>query len=92
MKLVDPTGAPAPQDHRRAPRLASLDGKVVGLLSNGKLNADLLLEETAKHFVEVHGCSVNKIVYKRNPSAPAEAKTIEDVAAECDFLLTATGD
>ena len=92
MKLVDPTGLAPEQNHRRAPKLASLDGKVVGLLSNGKLNADLLLEETARLFEDRHGCRVNRITYKQNPSAPAEVETIEAVAAECDFMLTATGD
>ena len=92
MKLVDPTGLHPEQNHTRAPKLASLDGKVVGLLSNGKLNADLLLEETAKLFESRHGCRVNKIRYKSNPSAPAEVETIDAVAAESDFMLTATGD
>ncbi len=92
MKLVDPTGAPPPQQNERAAKLTSLDGKVIGLLSNGKLNADLLLQETAKLFEKKHGCSTNKIRYKANPSAPAEAKVINAVTAECDFMLTATGD
>jgi hypothetical protein len=92
MKLVDPTGSPPEQNHQRAPKLASLDGKVIGLLSNGKLNADLLLQETARLFEERHGCRVNKIAHKSNPSAPAPVEAIEAVAAASDFMLTATGD
>ena len=92
MKLVDPTGLHPERNRKRAPKLASLDGKVVGLLSNGKLNADLLLEETAKLFKNRQGCRVSKIIYKKNPSAPAEMATMEAVAAESDFMLTATGD
>jgi hypothetical protein len=92
MKLIDPTGSAPERSHARAPKLAALDGKVVGLISNGKLNADLLLEETAKLFVAEHGCRVNKLVYKHNASAPARQEVIQQVADESDFLLTATGD
>lgn len=43
---LDPTTkAPAPAETRRvAPRPATLDGAVIGLISNGKGNATLLLE------------------------------------------------
>lgn len=92
MKLVDPTSAPLDQSLHRAPRLESLQGKTIGLLSNGKLNADALLLETAKLFEKHLGCQTNAIKYKPNPSAPTSREVIEAVASECDFVLTATGD
>lgn len=92
MKLVDPTSRAPVQNLKRAPEIESLDGKVVGLLSNGKLNADLLLQETAGLFADKHGCRVNRIVYKANPSAPADKDAIDRVSASSDFVLTATGD
>jgi hypothetical protein len=72
--------------------LVSLEGKTIGLLSNGKLNADLLLQETAQLFVEQHGCLIAPTQWKPNPSAPTPEDKIANVAANCDFLLTATGD
>ena len=45
MKLVDPTVATPVRESRRASALTSMDGLTIGLLSNGKLNADVLLEE-----------------------------------------------
>jgi len=92
MRLVDPTGTVPELNHTRATKPEGLEGKVVGLLSNGKLNADLLLTETAKLFAKRHGCQIGKIVYKANPSAPAPEETLKRVAAESDFMLTATGD
>lgn len=92
MQLMDPTVMAAEQANTRAPELASFDGKTVGLLSNGKLNADLLLLETAAIFKARHGCEVLALAYKRNPSAPAPKGSIDDLAVRCDFLITATGD
>ena len=92
MKLIDPTGSPPERDCQMAPRLATLNGLRVGLLSNGKLNADLLLHETAELFRRNQNCEVAKLVYKPNPSAPAPEERIAEVAQDCDFLLTATGD
>lgn len=92
MKLIDPTVRAPERVSHRAPRLASIDGLTVGLLANGKVNADLLLQETAALFQARHGCTVAPILSKSNASAPAPTQTIHDVASGCDFMLTAMGD
>ena len=92
MKLIDPTVHPTIRTRSRAPVLDSLHGKTIGLLSNGKLNADLLLTTTAGIFAERHGCSVTKIYGKPSASAPAPADTLVELAEDCDFLITANGD
>ena len=43
MRLVNPVVAASTVGAQLAPRLASLDGKTIGLWSNHKLNADELL-------------------------------------------------
>ena len=43
VEVLDPTVAPIPSSAVRAPRPDTLDGKTVGLLANGKPNADELL-------------------------------------------------
>ena len=40
MELYDPTVTRIERNNARAPAIASLEGKTIGLLSNGKLNAD----------------------------------------------------
>lgn len=92
MKLIDPTVQGPDTDYQRAPRLASVDGLTVGLLANGKVNADVLLQETAALFADRNGCQVTELVWKRNASAPAEPATLEEVAGSCDFMITAMGD
>ena len=92
MKLVDPT-VPAPmRESRRAPVLASLDGLTIGLLSNGKLNADALLRETAAMLQTRFGGNVLPMAAKDSAGAPAPADTLKNLAMECDYLITASGD
>jgi len=92
MKLVDPTVSGRQSNHRRAPALDSLEGKTIGLLSNRKLNADLLLQETAACLQRRHGGRILPMAHKLNPSAPAPGETLTNLSPECDYLLTATGD
>ncbi|MBI1845898.1 MAG: hypothetical protein HYR86_02870, partial [Candidatus Rokubacteria bacterium] len=44
VRFLDPTVAPDVGEATAATRVAGLDGKVIGLLSNGKVNADRLLD------------------------------------------------
>ena len=44
MQLVNPVGGPTATGAQLAPRLGALDGKTIGLWSNGKLNAKELLD------------------------------------------------
>ena len=92
MKLVDPTVPGNQQDNKRAPALNSLAGKTIGLLSNRKLNADLLLQETAACLNRRHGGQILPMEHNANPSAPAPGDKLTNLSPECDYLLTATGD
>ena len=76
----------------RAPALASIDGLRIGILENGKLNAEEMLNEVAQLFVQRNGCTIRTLASKRNASAPAPANTRVKVAQEVDFLLTGLGD
>ena len=92
MKLVDPTVAAPVGQSRRAPALASLDGLTIGLLSNTKLNADVLLKETAAILQRRFGGNILPMAAKGNAGAPAPADTLKKLSAECDYLITASGD
>ena len=71
MQLIDPTVTTSTDELIRAPALTTLDNCTIGILSNGKLNADRLLHETAKLFEASHGCEVSLVTTKQNASAPA---------------------
>ena len=44
LRVLDPTSEPVIEAGSRAARVDSLDGKVLGIFNNGKLNAPQLLE------------------------------------------------
>ena len=76
-----------------APRLTSLDGLRIGLLSNSKAKADMLLREVANVFAERHGCEVVVEQSKRTASRPATPEVLQQIArADVDFMVTAVGD
>ena len=92
MQLYDPTSSGPERHLLRAPALASLHGKTIGILENGKLNAEEMLREIAVLFETRHGCTVRAIYPKTNASAPAPAETLAKAAQEVDFLITGLGD
>lgn len=92
MQLYDPTVTAPARGFARAPAIADLRGLTIGLLDNGKVNADNLLMRTAELFVERHGCSIAPMSDKHNASAPAPSAILETLAEKSDFLITAMGD
>ena len=93
MQVYDPTVEPRRTNAPgRAPALVGLEGKTIGILHNGKLNAPEMLSAIAKLFEERDGCTVLPLYSKQNASAPAPAATLEKAATEVDFLITGLGD
>jgi hypothetical protein len=92
MRLYDPTASGPKRTLYRAAPLASLEGKTIGILENGKLNAREMLHEVAILFEERHGCKVRAVYSKSNASAPAPAETLRKAAQTVDFLVTGLGD
>jgi len=92
MQLYDPTSAGPERNLSRAAALAELEGRTIGILENGKLNAAEMLGEVASLFVARHGCIIRAVYAKSNASAPAPAETLARAAAEVDFLITGLGD
>lgn len=92
MQLYDPTVKGPERNLARAAALDSLEGKTIGILENGKLNAVNMLRETAILFEQRHGCAIAPIYSKSNASAPAAGETLEAAAGKVDFLITGLGD
>ena len=74
MQLVDPTSNDPGQSHARAPALSSLEGKTIGLLSNSKLNADVLLKETAALFQAEYRCKIGDVRSSVTPARQRRAR------------------
>lgn len=92
MQLYSPLSTTPNRKAVRAPALPKIDGLRIGILENGKLNAEEMLKEFAQLFVQRHGCTVRTLASKQNASAPAPSNTLVKVAQEVDFLITGLGD
>ena len=93
--LFDPT-APRrePEDAPGTARasLAGLAGKVVGFIDNAKPNFGVLADDLGELLRTKYG--VARVIKRRKPSAsvPAKPEVIEELSAECDVVITGSGD
>ena len=90
--LLDPTDRPEMPELRPAAPLETLDGRCGGFLDNRKGNADVILEAVRQRLAEDYGMNGAVVRAKWVFSAPAAAEIIEELAAQCDFVVTAVGD
>ena len=91
--LLDPKGqVEGGADRALAPRLALLDGAVLGLLDNGKPNAGLLLEEIGRQLADRFRLQEVKVFTKSYFGTPVEQTQVERIVATCNFAVTAIGD
>jgi hypothetical protein len=92
MQVYDPT-APSPVPAKNLRRtVGDLNGKVVGFIDNTKPNFNLLIDDLARLLSERYGVqSVIKHV-KRSVATPAVAQVLDDLASQCDLVVTGSGD
>jgi hypothetical protein len=90
--VLDPSTEPDPVEASMAPRLDTLDGKVVGTLDNTKPNADRLLDMVAGILSEKY--QIAGVVKRRKPgpSGGAPPDILDELARECDFVIAGIGD
>jgi hypothetical protein len=90
IKLYDPTAPARIVAVPLAPRLASLAGKRIGILDNGKANAGTLMLAVAAHLQQRHGAG--EIVKRNKPVAGPPKPEVVDALAECDLALVGSAD
>ena len=92
MQVYDPTapGPDATQNMRRA--VGDLRGKVIGFIDNSKPNFNLLVDDLATLLTERYG--VKSVIKrgKRSVATPAATQVLDDLAAQCDLVITGSGD
>ena len=93
MTLVyDPT-APAPGATQNLyHRVGHLSGKVVGFIDNSKPNFNFLVDEVAELLMNEHGVKAVIKRAKRGASMPATQQVLDELAAQCDLVVTGSGD
>ena len=90
--LVDPTVATVGASAQMARRPQGLDGLTVGLLHNGKHNADRILEGAYRMLGERYKLSGAVHHRKEMPSKRFAPDVLDDVATRCQVAITAVGD
>jgi hypothetical protein len=90
LRVLDPVGDFALVDLKPAPRLDSLDGKVIGLYGNSKLNAEKLLDMVQGVLEERHDIAE----FVRGNYSAGKVHKREDWAGldRCDAVILTHGD
>ena len=91
LRVLDPTNERAAALGQAAPRLASLQGKTVGFISNGKEGTKGFFAYLDRQLREVHG--VSDVVWrtKSNYSAPADRPIVDEIS-QWHAVVTGIGD
>ena len=91
VSLYTPVGKVVKREFDLSPRVASLDGLVVGLLDNNKWNAQRLLRQLDVDLRDRF--AIKEVLYKRKPffSRSAPLELIEEMTA-ADVVVTALAD
>jgi len=92
IRILDPTVAPEPTESTLAKRVGDLDGKVVGLLSNSKVNGDVLLDLVREELATHYRLGDVVIMTKSSASRVADDAVLDTLARRCDVVVTAVGD
>jgi hypothetical protein len=90
IRLYDPTAQPRAVSARLAPRLASLAGKRIGILDNGKANAGPLMLAVAQILQDRYGAG--EVVKREKPVAGPPKPEVLEALARCDLALVGSAD
>jgi hypothetical protein len=92
LKILDPTIAADHTESTMAKRVADLEGKVLGLLSNSKVNGDQLLDLVREGLAGRYRITSVVTVKKSSASRVADEEMLDALARDCDVVVTAIGD
>ncbi len=90
MRVYDPTSENQVAKRELAPRLASLKGKTVGFISNGKEGTAGFFQHLEQLLLQVGVAAVIHRV-KTNYSAPADDFIVDEIK-QWDFAVSGLGD
>lgn len=91
VKFLDPRAAVNPTERPVVPGLESLDGKVIGIIDNGQANSTTMFQELAQLLQEkLH---TKGVVFRTKPThmQGAPKPLMEEIAGQCDAVITGLG-
>jgi hypothetical protein len=89
--VLDPSVGEEARTRTRAPRLASLEGKRVGLMTNHKPMADVLLTFIGELLQSRYGVEW-ELIDKLDPSRIASREILDSMSAKNHAIITGVGD
>ena len=91
IQVYNPIAAASEGTAASGRKLESLRGKVIGFIDNAKPNFNFLVDDLAQLLIERHG--VARVLKHRKPGqVPVTPNVLEEFAAECDAVITGSGD
>lgn len=90
--LYDPTAPRQEMPSQALHVIATLAGKVVGFVDNAKPNFNHLVDDIGALLISKYGVSRVLKRQKRSASVPAPNDVITEFAAQCDLVITGSGD
>ena len=89
--VLNPSSGTEALPLKMARRLESLEGALIGVLDNGKVNTDRIFQLVERSLREQYG--VREVIWRRkhNFSQPAPGMLIAELSA-CDAIITGIGD
>ena len=91
LRVLDPTHEASPAGGHAAARPASLEGRTVGLISNGKEGTKGFFAHLQRMLREELGVAQAVVRVKSNYSAPADARIVDE-AKRWDAVVAGVGD
>lgn len=90
--VLDPTSGPDPMLVEMAPRVDTLDGKVIGLVDIGKHNSGNILDQIANSLSEKYKIAGLVKMRKDNPGRPSPSQTLDELAEQVQVAIVGVGD
>ena len=91
IRFLDPTHEASSAEFEAAPRLASLDGATIAIISNGKKNTKPFFDAMEQQLRDRHGVANVVRIIKSNYSAPVEPELLVE-AEKWQALIAGIGD
>jgi hypothetical protein len=92
LEVLDPSGGPVSTKTGLSPRLDSLAGKKIGVIWNGRPAGNQILYQVMKTLKEKDG--VRETIFREKPFlgniAPEEL--LQEMASQCDAVISGVGD